>query len=107
MRRPVDKSHPLAGQQLRSVITHVILDALDPIGKRGDIHFRVRLNEAHPLNAVGKADRRTGGDHGFGWDAVPQVRRTSNHIALDDCYFSTEAGGVRGGDITCRAATDD
>ena len=68
---------------------------------------RRRLDEAHPAESAGEADRTAGRDHGLGRDAVPQVRRAAVDVPFDHGDLGAESSRIRGCLIAGRTATDD
>ena len=53
------------------------------------------------------AHRPAGGDHRLRRDAVPQVGRAADDVALDHRDLGAEAGGSGGGGVAGRSAADD
>ena len=64
-----------------------------------------RRNPRPPMRRE-KLKRPGGGDHRLGRDAVPEVRRTPDDVALHQDDVGAEAGGPAGGLVTGRASPD-
>ena len=103
----VDHLDALAAEQLRDVVVEIVLDVLTRVGQGLDVDLGDRLGEAHPAQPAREAHRATGGDHRLRRDAVPQVRRTAEHVAFDDGHLGAEPSRVGRGLVPGRSATDD
>ena len=64
-------------------------------------------HHAHPGDPAEVGHRPTGGDHGFGGDAVPEIGRPTNDVPLDERDVDAQTGGMGGGLVAGRPAPDD
>ena len=100
-------AHLLTGQEVGHRSFEVTADHADPLGQSGEVEGGAGAGEPQGAAPPGHADHPAGGDHGLGRDAVPQVRRATHDVALDQRHLRPEPGGVGGGLDAGRAAPDD
>jgi hypothetical protein len=97
----------LALEQLGRRLAQVVLDAFDAGGQGPGVDLGDGLLEAHPGRAAQEGHGAAGGDHRLGGDAVPQVGRAADDVALDHRDVGAEALRVRGRGVPGRPSTDD
>ena len=102
-----DAARPGCRSSRRDLIVEVGFDLVHPPALGVHVEAGVLVGEAHALDAPGEAHGPTGGDHGLGRDAVPQVGGPADDVALDQGDFGAEAGRVGRGGVAARAPTDD
>ena len=107
LRCAVEKLHSLAVEQPRGALLQPVLDPLDPARQRDDVDLGFLLLETHSVDPAREAHGPAGGDHRLRRDAVPEVCRAADHIALDHRHFRAEPCRVGGRGVAGRPAADD
>ncbi len=103
----LDEADALAAEQAAHRALESGLDGGDALLEGVEVDLGRHPAQAHALGLVEVAHGTAGGDHGLRRDAVPQVRRAADDVALDDGDLGAEAGSGGGGLVPRGATTDD
>ena len=85
----LDDPDILGGEQLVVRTLEVTHDALEPLGEIGRVDVRGNGFEAHTFASTQERQGATGRDHGLGRNAIPQMGRAADDVALDQGHLST------------------
>ena len=105
--RAPDHRHLLAAQDLLVGLLEVLDDGGDPLAQQFEVELPAGSDHAHAGDPPQVGHGPTGGDHGLGRDAVPEVGGTPDHVPLDEGDVDAQPGGVGGGLVAGRSAADD
>ena len=93
-------------QQLDDRLVQALLDRRDPLAQRVQVDAALGL-QAHHVAAGELGQLAAGGDHRLGGDAVPQVGRAGDDVALDERHLRAQCGRDRRARVAGRAAAED
>ena len=105
--RPTENANALALEDLGVVVAHPVLDAFDAGGQALDVDFGIVVLQPHAFETIREADRTAGGNHRLRRNAVPQVGRSTDDVALDHGDLSPHPRRMRRRIVTGWAAAED
>src|SRR3546814_10408558 len=83
------------------------LDLADPLPEEIGVDLGGGGPQPHLVGPADRRQRAARGDHRLRRDAVAEVRRAADDVALDDGHLGAQPGGVGGRGVPCWSATDD